>query len=204
MLHVACCLWDANIRSHEFSRCYDETWVDKLYRGFKRNLRDRFRFVVFTDRDREFREPIEQERLEATEPGYGCMIEPFKIDEPSIIVGLDTIILDRIDHMADYCLTGTQMAIPAHPSKPHVTINPLVFAPKGHRHVFDEWRGENDMEWLQVQDHIKTDTMWPEQIRSFKLHNVRHRGVLNSRIVYFHGHPKPPEIDAQWVRDHWR
>lgn len=204
MLQVATCLWDKNQHSLPFSQAYDESWVEKLYRGFRRNLKCPFRFVVFTDRIRSYREPIEQELLKAKIPDYGCMIEPFRLDEPSIICGLDTLILEPIDHMARYCLKGTKIAIPAHPSKPHVTINPIVFVPKGHRHVFDNWRGENDMEWLRGQDHIKSDTMWPGQIRSFKLHDVRRRGVQGARIIYFHGAPKMHEIDNQrWLTENW-
>lgn len=205
MLHVACCLWDANRHSLEFSRCYDETWVEKLYRGFLRHLMVPFRFVVFTDREREFCGGIEQERLETAEPGYGCLIEPFKLNEPVIICGIDMIVLDRIGHMARYCLDGGRIALPAHPSKPEVTINPIVFVPKGHRHVFESWRGENDMEWLKKQDHIKTDAMWPGEIVSYKLHDVRKRGLQNARIVYFHGRPKPPELIERhdWVRRQW-
>lgn len=205
MLHIATCLWDTNDKSHAFSRCYDEAWVEKLYRGFRRNLKLPFRFVVFTDRMRLYREPIEQELLETKRPSYGCMIEPFKLDEPTIICGLDTVIVERIDHMARYCLEGTEIATPAHPSKPQVTINPIVFVPKGHRHVFDDWRGENDMKWLKTRGHIKSDAMWPGQIRSFKLHDVRRRGIQDARIVYFHGSPKMHEIDNQlWLMNSWK
>lgn len=205
LLNIACCLWDANKHSHDFSRCYDEAWVEKLYRGFKRNLSIPFQFVVFTDKRRPFKEPIEQEILVTQEPSYGCLIEPFKLNEPTIICGLDMLVIDRIDHMARYCLEGKEIALPAHPSKPHVTINPIVFVPKGHRNVFDEWRGENDMEWLKTRTHIKTDTMWPGQIQSFKLHDLRRRGIHGARIVYFHGRPKMQDlVETQaWVKAAW-
>ena len=131
------------------------------------------------------------------------MIEPFRLNEPSIVVGLDTLILDRIDHMAQYCLDGREIALPAHPSKPHVTINPIVFVPRGHRRVYDEHRGENDMEWLKMWPHIKTDTMWPGQIWSYKLHDVRRRGVQKARIIYFHGKPKMHELKPYFIDKYW-
>jgi hypothetical protein len=205
MLHVACCLWDANQRSQAFSRCYDESWVEKLYRGFRRNLSMPFRFVCFTDRERRFAEPIEQERLQAAVPDYGCLIEPFRLNEPTIICGLDTVVLGQVDHMARYCLEGEAIALPAHPSKPEVTINPIVFVPKGHRQVFDGWRGENDMVWLDGQRHVKTDAMWPGEILSLKLHDVRRKGTQGARIIYFHGGPKASDLGhVDWVREHWR
>jgi hypothetical protein len=202
---VACCLWLPNDKSHDFSRCYDPSWVEKLYRGFRRNLKLPFRFVCFTDREYEFSEPIEQERLITSPPNYSCMIEPFRLNEPTIIVGLDTLIVEPIDHMARYCLEGDGIALPAHPSKPHVTINPIVFVPRGHRRVFDEHRGENDMEWMKLQPHIKTDTMWPNQILSYKLHDLRVRDLGKARIVYFHGLPKMDRLrHVSWVQRHWR
>lgn len=206
MLHVTTCLWDANAKSLEFSRCYDESWVEKLYRGFARNLTLPFRFVCFTDRPRRFAGKIEQEPLRTPEPGYGCCIEPFRLNVPMIFCGLDTVILGNIDHMARYCLSATDIAIPQHPSKPKVTINPIVFAPAGHAKVFEEWSGQNDMEWMGLQRHVKTDLMWPGQILSFKLHDVRRRGLQRARIVYFHGRPKPPElVETQgWLNQHWR
>lgn len=204
MLHVACCLWDANGHSQSFSRCYDETWAEKLYRGFKRNLTQPFRFVCFVDYPRAFDElEIDQEILEADEPNYGCMIEPFKLNEPTIICGLDTVILQNIDHMAEYCLSGEKIAVPKHPSLPDI-INPVVLVPKGHRAVFDSWNGENDMQWMGKQGVVFTDTMWPGQILSLKMHDIRRKGPQGARIVYFHGDPKPPALmQLDWVKENW-
>lgn len=205
MLHVTCCLWKPNKNSYEFSLAYDETWVNKLYRGFKRNLTRPFRFVCFTDYEREFCEGVEQERLEAKVPDYGCLIEPFKLNEPMIVCGIDMIMLKNIDHMADYCLSSGVMAAPIHPSKPQDGIvNPIVFVPAGYRRVYDEWNGENDMLWLRKFDHVLSDKLWPGQILSLKLHDVRRKGTQGASIVYFHGKPKPHQMqDVAWVKQNW-
>lgn len=205
MLHVACCLWSPNKNSYEFSLCYDETWVDKLYRGFKRNLTRPFRFICFTDRERKFCNGVEQELLETDPPDYGCLIEPFKLNEPVIICGLDMVVLKNIDHMADYCLKPGRVAAPRHPSKPeNGVINPVIFAPAGHRRIYDEWNGENDMVWLNKQNPIHTDKMWRGQILSLKLHDVRRNGTQGAHIIYFHGVPKPHQMsDVAWVKQNW-
>lgn len=207
ILHVAACLWDPNGKSQEFSKVYDETWVDKLYRGFKRNLTVPFRFICFTDRDRKFAEPIAQERLETAEPDYGCLIEPFKLNVPTIVCGLDMVVCDRVDHMARYCLEGKQIALPLHPCHAwRGFINPVVFVPAGHREVYDRWRGENDMVWLNKFDCVDTETLWPGQIKSWKLHDLRVRGRQQARIVYFHGNPKMNKVSqhTQWIAQAWR
>jgi hypothetical protein len=208
MLHVACCLWDPNHNSHNFSLCYDETWVEKLYRGFKRNLTWPFRFVVFTDRRRHFKEvEIRQERLATTEPDYGCLIEPFKLDEPTIICGIDMVVVSNVDHFADYCMTGSKIALPAHPTKrDYGFINPVAFVPKGNRAIYDDWRGENDMEWLRKRDCNDACAMWPGQILSLKLNNVSlgSSPPRDARIIYMHGKKKPHELTGcRWIRNHW-
>jgi hypothetical protein len=38
MLHIATALWTRNRHSGRFCPGYDETWVERLYRGFRRNL----------------------------------------------------------------------------------------------------------------------------------------------------------------------
>jgi hypothetical protein len=205
-LHVACCLWDANLNSREFSRRYDETWVEKLYSMFRRNLTVPFKFVVFTDRERSYLESrIYQIKLTADVPDYGSMIEPFRLNEPSIVVGLDTVVLGNIDQMARYCLTGDKVAIPNHPSIKGKKINPIALVPKGNRGIFDRWCGENDMDWLQQQDTVPTDLFWPGQILSLKLHDVRRKGTQGGKIIYFHGEPKADSmLHVDWVREHWR
>ena len=43
-------LWDANGKSRDFSRCYDEAWVRRLRDGFRRHLSVPHQFTLFTDR----------------------------------------------------------------------------------------------------------------------------------------------------------
>lgn len=204
MLHCVTALWDANRHSFEFSRMYDESWVEKLHAGFRRNLTVPFRFVVFTDRLREFSAGIDQELLQAAEPDYGCFTEPYRLNEPMILVGLDTIITGNIDHLADRCLTGRLIALPRDPYAPRQACNGVALVPAGNRHVFDDWHGENDMVWIRGQLHHFIDDLFPGQVVSFKGH-VQHHGLGDARIVYFHGQQKPHQLQGfEWIDQHWR
>lgn len=204
MLRVATCLWDANKHSQDFSRCYSEEWVDKLYRGFARNLTAPFEFVLFSDRPRKFKEPIKQLPLVSKRLDYGSFTEPYKLNEPMILVGLDTIIVRNIDHMAEYCLKADKIALPRDPYKPERSINGVALVPAGHRKVFDDWRGENDMEWLRKFPWQPIDDEFPGQVLSCKAHRLRDIGIGESRIVYFHGRPKPQDLThLDWVRNNW-
>lgn len=204
MLYVATCLWQHNAKSQPFSRGYSEEWVEKLYRGFRRNLTRPFLFICFTDRHREFKEPILQEQLLTRNPDYGCFIEPFRLNVPMILVGLDTIVVGNIDHMADYCLSETMVALPRNPYRPEQSINGVALVPAGNRGIFDQWAGENDMEWLRRFPNKWVDDLWPGKVLSLKAHDVRRKGLQGASIIYMHGNPKPNELmHLDWVREHW-
>ncbi|MBZ9759486.1 hypothetical protein LB553_01115 [Mesorhizobium sp. CA8] len=204
MITIACCLWDANDLSADFSRCYDETWVDKLYRGFERNLTKPFSFACFTDRERNFREPVEQ-IIDKTlgMNGYGDCIAPFILDEPMIFCGLDTVITGNCDEFANYCLTSDIMALPQHPREPQHACNGIALVPAGYRKVYEDWRGENDMVWLRKWPHVYIDAIFKDQVKSYKAH-VREFGLGDARIVYFHGRPKQPDLNEAWIKENWR
>lgn len=205
MLKVCSCLWKANQQSHPFSHCYDESWVEKLYRGFSRNLTRPFKFVCFTDRKRTFDEPIEQEQLQSKPPNYGCFIEPYRLNEPMVLVGLDTVITGNIDHMADYCADEeNKLALPRDPYFPEKVCTGVALVPAGNRDVFDAWTGQNDMAWMRIRAEIAyLDDVFPGQVVSFKCH-VREHGVGDARIVYFHGEPKMHGLDDPAILAHWK
>ncbi len=204
MLCVTTCLWNSNGFSLPASRCYSESWVEKLHAGFRRNLTVPFRFVCFTDEERHFSRGVEQEPLTAEVPDYGSFIEPFRLNEPMIAVGLDTVIVGNIDHMARHCLSASKIAVPRDPYQPHRCINGVVLSPAGQRRVWDEWNGENDMEWMRRQDTVFIDDLWPGEVLSLKFHDIRRKGLQGARIVYMHGRPKQPELGhLPWVKEHW-
>ena len=206
MITIASCLWDVNEHSEGFSRCYDESWAEKLYRGFRRNLSLPFEFVLFTDRLRSFREPAIQQRLLRLDraPDYGSCVEPFSLDRPMIFVGLDTIILKNIDKLARWALEHPgALALPKHPYEDW-SINGVVLFGGGNPAIFRDWCGENDMKWMRSFPHQRIDELWKGKVVSYKAHAAR--GLPPSaRIVYFHGNPKPNELShLPWVKESWR
>lgn len=205
MITVSTCLWDANSASETFSRAYGEEWALRLFNGFRRNLSVDHRCVLFTDRERDLPDWIEQEQLFRDPPDYGCMIEPFRLGAPMILVGLDTLICGNIDHFAKYCFTGNSIALPRDPYQPDRSINGVALVPAGFAHVAHDWRGENDMEWLRRFDTAFIDDLWPGQVLSLKFHKVRDLGLQGARIVYCHGRPKMDTLGhLKVVREHWR
>lgn len=202
MITIATLLWDANSASHSFSQAYDETWVEKLYRGFARNLSQPFRFVCYTDRPRTFAEPIEQAQI-VGEPSYASCIQPYELGAPTILVGLDTVVCGNIDHLAGYALGRPTLALPRDPYRPDRACNGVCLIPAGHKHIAAMHEGQNDMAWVRQFPHVFIDDLFPGQVQSYK-GTVKDLGLGDTRIVYFHGAEKPAEIDEPWLAEHWR
>jgi len=208
MLHVTTALWAPNLHSAPFSTSYDESWVEKLYRGFRRNLTEPFRFVAFVDTERQFKEPaIEQEILVTQDPDYGAQIECFRLNEPMIFCQLDSIIVGNCDLFAEYCLTSEKIALNRDPYVPARTVTGVALVPAGHRHVYDSWTGATDLTHMRRQNTACIEDIWPKRrlVLSYKAQVQQVGGIdPDTRIVYTHGRPKPPDMThIPWARKNW-
>jgi hypothetical protein len=221
VLVVSTLLWDKNEHTHPLSGSYDESWVEKLYRGFQRNLSIPFKFVLFTERKREFSEPIEQVMLSTKTPDFSNCIEPYQLsdDHPMILVGLDTVIVGDINCFADWCMRGDKIALLRDAKSyrlrdqgyPEQSINGVQFAPKGWRRIYDDWKhGMNDMHHMRKYPWVAIDDKWGrETVVSYKMQvrNNENRLPTTAKICYFHGQPKmdSPQVNClPWMQKHWR
>jgi hypothetical protein len=201
MPHITTCLWARNRHSGRFCPGHDETWVERRYRGFARNLTVPFRFVCLVDTERRFAEPdIEQLAMLTQEPENRALAEAFRLDAPMIHVHLDTIVTGNCDALAEYCMTGKDIAVPSLASG--ARFYGIALCPAGQRRIFDEWRGEHDVVWWQRQRTVAIDdVVGPGRV-------VFYPGAElppDARIVYFGPGCKPSALGhVPWVREHWR
>lgn len=204
MITIATLFWNANQHSLSFSRGYSETDVERLYHGFARNLTVPFRFVCFSERQRCYNAPIEHMQLSDPEPGYGSCIEPYKLDEPMILVGLDTVIVGNCDHLAAYAIGADKIAVPRDPFFPQKVCNGVALVPQGNARIWTEFPGGNDMEWIRQQDVAVIDDIFPGQVVSYKGEVAKNGLTEDTRIVFFHGHPKARDLPhVGWIARHW-
>ena len=188
MINIACAFWDANPLSKQFSRHYTEADVCALYRGFDKHLTIPFRFICWSEQDRDYAEPaIEQRRLRDERPSYGSLTQCYELNEPTIMVGLDTVIVGNIDHIARYCFEATKPAVPMDPFYPDQVCNGVTLVPAGNDWLWREYPGQNDMDWIRdswkAGRIVAFDKLFPGQIVSFKRH-VRKDGLTDdTRIV---------------------
>lgn len=212
MITIATLLWEPNANTRDFSSMYSPIWVDRLYRGFARNLSRPFRFVCFTDIPRDFAEPVETVWIESQSPNYSTCIEPYKLDAPMVLVGLDTVVCGPCDDLADYCLSAE---LPAYPLDPYrkrwrgrQICNGVALVPGGlAARMYGAHKGENDMEWCAANPHAVIDELFPGRVISYKA-QAKREGIDGASIVYFHGAEKMHEARTQraapWIADHWR
>jgi len=206
-LTIATLLWSPNETTEHFSQMYNEEWVDKLYRGFKRNLNVPFDFICFTDRHRKFEEDAVTTG-QAYVPnlgknGYGDCILPYGLSRPMILVGLDTVVVGNIDLLAQYVLAGGEYALPRDPFWPSRACNGVALVPEGMGIIAAEHQGENDMEHVRNYPHVFIDDLFPGQVVSYKCH-VKDKGWDGVKIVYFHGKEKPHELTDPMILQNWR
>ncbi len=209
MITIACAFWDANPLSKQFSRHYTEADVCALYRGFKRHLTVPFRFVCWSEKERDYAETeIEQRRLVDARPSYGSLTQCYELNEPTIMVGLDTVIVGNCDHIASYCLEAEKPAVPMDPFIPDTVCNGVTLVPAGNDWLWREYHGQNDMDWIRdswkAGRVIAFDKLFPNQIVSYKRHIEKGGLTEDTRIVYFHGERKPHELPhVAWIGRHW-
>lgn len=208
MINICVGFWDANVLSKQFSRHYTEADVCALYRGFKAHLTMPFRFVCWSEKERDYAEPIEQRRLDDERPSYGSLTQCYELNEPSIFCGLDTIVVGNIDHLAAYCLEAEKPAAPMDPFLPETVCNGVVLVPGGNDWLWREYYGQNDMDWIRdswkAGRIVAFDKLFPNQIVSYKRHVLRGGLTDDTRIVYFHGEKKPHELPhVGWIAKHW-
>jgi hypothetical protein len=206
----------------KWSQCYSPEWVDKLYRGIRRNYHGRFRFVCFTDKPYDFAEPeIEQVALLWPELQWMTLLEPFRLSaDRMLVMGLDTVITGDLSDIASY---NGHIALCRDPSQPSRSCNAIVSVSRAASellwHMFadrpEHWTAKcqyngypSEMLFLRdaVIDPDFFDDMCPGQVLSYKAHVCANHDSSNARVVYFHGSPKPPHLapQHQWVVDAWR
>jgi hypothetical protein len=215
-----CVLFDGGEDVPEWSRVYDERWVDRLHRGISRNLWGcDFEVVCLTDRRRRFDTPTRQVALEAKRPNWTALLEAFRPDlgiERGFLLGLDTVIVGSLAPLAGY---SGEFAMLSDPYNPTLLCNGVTaFSRDGGARAWEAWRASGTQrfelgglpsEMVFLRDAFpaaeRLDRLYPGQIASYKCH-VRPEGLgADVRVVYFHGQPKPDELLAEsWVREHWR
>jgi hypothetical protein len=222
-------LWTPNGQAPNWSNEYSPEWGDKLARSIRRHS-PKAEIVAVTDFPREaFKEDIECHEFLYSERSWSCMMELYRpeiVKDRAILVGLDTVAVgDLSDIEGAVEQTGACHILPLDPYRKPLVCNGVV----GVNHdtsqtIWFTWaagraRGDLDsstykmfgnfseMVWLRHNSPPSAlwDRVTPGQIESYKCSVRKREGLTEAtRMVYFHGRPKPHQISDDWLKRNWK
>lgn len=209
MLTVICVLKSGGI--------YDASWVEKLRNGVSRNMKRPHKFVCLSDVD----VPCEQIPLMHNWPGWWSKIELFRpgvIDTDTLYLDLDTVVTGDLDDIAriesDFAMlqnfnnpSMVGSGVMWFGSVPHKVYEKFVRQPEAYiehykRNRNGSYVGDQAFIWDTLGPDIDYITDYFDGIKSYKIH-CRKLLPDDSRIVCFHGDPRPTEVNTPWMQRHW-
>ena len=196
---------------------YNAEWVAKLQRGVSRHLSVPYRFVCLSDVD----VPCERIKLKHNWPGWWSKIELFSDDidiSPHLYLDLDTVITGNLEAFTDLPYDFAMLRNFTYPDMvgsgvmwfrevPHQVYTKFLKMPEcymaHHERMVDaetSYIGDQAFIWDAL--NRKVDALDNLPIKSYRYH-CRYRLLPDTSLVCFHGSPRPPEVKADWMKEHW-
>jgi hypothetical protein len=192
---------------------YDEEWLRKLRDGVARNLTIPYTFHCLSDIDVPDRIPLRHNW-----PGWWSKIELFRVvDGPTLYLDLDTVVTGNLDHFAS---VPHDFAMLRNFHNPQMVGSGVMWFRKPLRKVYDSFcekpfkhiayhEAKRDGPYLGDQAFVwdslgrKVEVLDNLGIRSYKMH-CKQGLPEGTSLVCFHGLPKAPEVETDWMAAHWK
>jgi len=191
----------------------------------KRNITVPYKFVCFTDRDdlcsnHDYfvRMPSDVAAMWKRLPKFYMHSSNAGLDGRVLFFDLDIIIVDNIDIFAKYNghFCGVAPHMRSNRKTGHIGGSVLSFVGGTTGYLWDEVYSNVEKysngkyqgnERFILRDLLDNSDYWqdlyPKKLVSYKF-NCK-CGVPNgASIIQFHGRPRPHEVNAEWVKEHWR
>lgn len=206
---------------------YDESWVDKLYRGFRRHSERSFSMICITDFENpKFEEPITPVPFNY-KPHVGQWMSINEVFHPDwniqrgLFCGLDTVICGPMDDIMSF--DGTigmtrDATVVGKVSNAMVLFDGAAMTDLWYLYIRDPfgWAARSTAKWSQglgsemvfwrenCPHSIEVlDDIYPRRFFDFS----KSAGVipLTASVVYFRGTSKPDRIsEDHWVKKEWK
>ena len=222
---VVCVYFDGTDTLPSYSGgVYDWNWVEKLYKGVKRHCSTPFRFLCLTDLPPDDPSPdIEIAPLFDSSEGWLCINEIFRPNlgiDHGIFMGLDTVIVSDVTDILNW---RGGLGMVKSPYGDGAICNPILsFSRTWGNWLWRMWDTKrnywrrasairlgptledcpSELVFLRLNRHeewVDLGSLWPNQIVSWKMDEI----TDEARIIYFHGDPKPNQIDDPIVNENW-
>ena len=209
----------------KFGTKYSSDYVNKLFRGIKRNTSKEFIFTCFTDNRDGIQPEIQCEELPLKRNDWFAKIglynkELYNENDQIFYFDLDTVITGNLDEIFEY--SGNFIILRDFYRRTGYGSGLMAWRPDAVHHMFTNYRGQKcphgDQGWCEQQ--YKGADIWqekyPEKVISYKVHIknkgrnrpgwTQHSGALNTAsIVCFHGRPLPHQVtNEDWMQENWK
>lgn len=200
MLNVVCIKWGAK---------YPPVYVERLRNMVAAHLTAEHRFVCITDDATGL--DCETIPIDSDYRGWWQKVtlfrrDPYGISGRILYLDLDVVITGRLDDLVE---NDADFATIADFCRPAIYNSSVMLLRAGsHPEVAEDFtpdvtrRMHGDQDWISQK--IRGAHIWPRTwVRSYKLDYQQERPSPGTKVVVFHGEPKPHECDG-WVRSAWQ
>ena len=208
MIQIVCVKWGNK---------YSASYVNILFDMIRRNLLEttKFQFICFTDDASGLNEAIETRKLPNNLEGWWNKLWLFSygagLDGQVFYFDLDTVIVGELDSLLAY---RGRFAILRDFYRPNGLQSSVMSWQAGDYAIWEGWIAAKrpilpggDQEW--VERVVKAPDIWqelyPRAFVSYKIHcQGRRMPPKGSRLVIFHGNPRPHEAFDAWMYEIWK
>lgn len=203
MLTVACvCVGDG----------FTDEYVHNLKRGVERHLSLSHKFVALADHDIE---GVEVRRVADHFKDWWAKMylfseRAFSDDEDVLYLDLDTVITGSLDDIAQLDVDFAMLSDFYHPKR--LASGMLKFKGNQHCDILYDWLSygaprmlDGDQAWLELKrpNAQRFQDLVPKQIVSYKGDVISSGIDAQTRVVCFHGRPRPHEVSGL-ISKHWK
>lgn len=197
---------------------YSAEYVNALYRACKKHVTQPFRFICLTDDPSGHDNEIDNFILEQKDVLKGWwnklyLFERHLFQGRILYFDLDTIILKNIDDLANFDFDfGILRDFYFGRVKNKYGSGIMAWQAEKFHHIWDAYEKAGMPQDIAggdqvfIEAHLENPTILQDkfpQIHSFKVERFHINAPNHSRIVCFHGKPKPHELNQQWVKENW-
>ena len=198
---------------------YDAEWVRKLRDGVNRNLSIKHRFRCLSD----IEVPCERIELKHDWPSWWAKIELFRpgvIDCPTLYLDLDTVVTGPLDPVLE---VPTDFAMLRNfwdeemvgsgvmwfgDNVPHGVYTKFAKQAQAYiehyrRNASGPYVGDQAFIWDTLNREVEHINDYLPGIYSYKMHCKKYL-PKDSKLVCFHGEPRPTEVKTEWMSKHWK
>lgn len=198
---------------------FGSDYVNILADMVKRNLADgtEGRFICFTDNAQGLDSGIEAWGLPPYVKGWWSKLYLFRGDlfqkgDRVLYLDLDTLITGSLDELVAY--DGPFAGLRDFYRPDNLGSGVMAWPAGWGAEIWERWRSEGkpeieggDQAWIEGftgRDFVRLQDRFPGQFASFKADCRTTPPKRGTRVVCFHGRPRPHECSATWARNVWK